>query len=127
MKIVSALIAAALLAGCATTTRVSKDVSPGFEWKSPSGKSYFVTGEIVKTTEYSLTETRWGNRLVVSANGSPSITGMLDGRSFSGNASGQIDTYAAVASCTSIQRSQAWWDVTCEIAADGQRIGVLRF
>jgi hypothetical protein len=126
MKLALSLVSALVLAGCAST-RVDKDVSPGFTWKSPSGQSYFVAGEITKTVNTGAFSTDWTYQLSVSANGRTVISGGLDPYTFNGNVPGKIDGLDSVAACVGTRKSPTWVDVSCDIAAGGEKIGVLKF
>lgn len=120
-KIITALLAAALVAGCAGST-VKREVSRGFHW---NGIEF--AGEIRRTYESDGWTTTKRAGLTVTANGATIISAALDPRNYHGIASGSYNGQPAAATCTSQRLSETFIDITCDISINGQRAGMLRF
>lgn len=128
MRYALCIAAAALLAGCGTTTRINKDTSPAIEATLSDGSRAYITGEIVRKTEYDAWgSSKWWLSLHVLANGKPLLSGPLDPYTFNGAVSGRYGERPAVANCIGVPRNPSWTDVSCDVAIDGTKIGTLKF
>lgn len=115
------------LSACATVRTGSAPVLQTFSWQSPAGKKYFVSGSLTGRSESGLLETKIGLTHTVLLNGAATASGQIDPATQSGTVSGSIDGVSIVSACTGIRRTRDWIDVTCDVIADGDKIGSLKF